>query len=424
MRQFGVIFGLLLLLVTPAAGLAQQHEAKQPYFNARKHQMEYPGPGREEPEPANLHEVLIGYFGPSDPAHPEGGDLWRAVSLAIEEANAEGGYRGLPFRAVPAWSENPWGTGVGSLARLVYYDKVWAIIGGIDGPSTHLAEQIVAKARLVLISPASTDKTVNLAGVPWMFSALPGDHVAAPVIGEALLTYPEPFGILAATDHDSHMFLVELKKFLATRGTGPVFEYEFASGTRSFLELAERVVDSRAGAVALIAGAGDSGRLLTKLREKGFAGRVLGGPWMARRVFLATAGVAAEGVLLPLLDDPTSEFQRFAEAFRARFGVFPDFAVAQTYDATRLLVAAIRKAGLNRVRILDAVRELSPWEGVAGRMAWDPVGESVRPVRLGKIEHGQIVLAGKPALQNCPNSGEPAMAIPSQARQKNPAGKV
>jgi branched-chain amino acid transport system substrate-binding protein len=390
-RPLAAIFGFLLLLTTPAPRLAQQDKSTQPFFDARKEQMEYVGPGREEPEPVNLREVLIGYFGPGDAAQHEGDDIWCAVSLAVAEANAAGGYRGLPFRVIPAWSENPWGTGVSKLVRLAYYDKVWAIIGGIDGPSTHLAEQVVAKARLTLIGPTSTDKTVNLAGVPWMFSALPGDHLAAPVIGEALLACREPFVILAASDHDSHMFLVELRKFLATKGVGPISEYEFKSGNGDFAELAERVAGSRASAVVLIAGAGDSGWLLTTLREKGFAGRVLGGPWMARRTFLATAGTAAEGVLLPLLDDPTSGFQRFAESFQARFGVFPDFAAAQTYDATRLLIAAIRKAGLNRARIRDAVRGLSPWNGVSGTIAWDPVGQNMRTVRLGGIQRGHVL---------------------------------
>ena len=391
MRPLAVIFGLLLLLATPAWVPAQQDKSTQPYFDARKEQMEYVGPGREEPEPANLREVLIGYFGPSDPAHPEGGDIWRAVSLAIEEANTEGGYRGLPFRVIPVWSENPWGTGVSKVARLAYYDKVWAIIGGIDGPSTHLAEQVVAKACLVLISPATTDKTVNLAGVPWMFSALPGDQLAAPVMGEALLARCEPFVILAATDHDSHMFLVELRKFLATKGAGPIFEYEFKSGTRDFSELAERVAGSRAGAAVLIAGPADSARLLATLRERGFAGRVLGGPWMGRRGFLQAAGASAEGVLFPLLENASPGFQRFAEVFTPRFGFLPDYAAAQAYDATCLLITAIRKTGLNRARIRDAVWELSPWDGVSGTIKWDPVGQNVRTVRLGSIRRGHIL---------------------------------
>jgi branched-chain amino acid transport system substrate-binding protein len=404
-RRLRLIFAILLFVEAPPCGFTQKNTFAQVYFDARQQQMEYVGPGRDEPEPANLCEVLIGYFGPSNPAHPEGGDIWRAVNLAIEEANAEGGYRGLPFRVLPAWSENPWGTGVGELVRLAYYDKVWAIIGGVDGPSTHLAEQVVAKARLVLISPASTDKTVNLAGVPWMFSVSPGDHLTAPVIGGALLAGHDRFVTLAATDHDSHMFLVELRKFLATKGAVPIFEYEFKSGARDFSELATRLEKAKAEAVVLIAGPSDSARLLATLRGKDFSGQVFGGPGMARRTFLSTAGTAAEGVLFPLIEDLATDFQGFAAKYQSRLDVSPDFAAAQAYDATRLLITAIRKAGLNRARICDAVRGLSPWDGVSGTIMWDPAGGNVRKIRLGRIQSGRVQPLHRDL--NCPQPMSP-----------------
>ena len=57
----------------------------------------------------------------------------------------------------------------------------------------------------------------------------------------------------------------------------------------------------------------------------------------------------------------------------------------------RLLVAAVREAGLNRARIRDAVRELSPWHGITGVIDWDPLGQNQRPVRLGMIRDGRVV---------------------------------
>jgi hypothetical protein len=41
-----------------------------------------------------------------------------------------------------------------------YEDKVWAIIGGIDGATTHLAEQVAAKAQLTLVNPVATDRSI------------------------------------------------------------------------------------------------------------------------------------------------------------------------------------------------------------------------------------------------------------------------
>ncbi|MHB8899940.1 MAG: hypothetical protein ACYC6Y_14430, partial [Thermoguttaceae bacterium] len=118
-----------LLLVLAIAGLAGTAEPI-PFFDRTRQPLEYAGPGRELPEPAELHEVRIGYFGPGDPDHPAAGDLWCAASLALEEANAAGGYRGRPFRLVARWSDNPWTGGAAKVTEMVYTDQVWALLGG------------------------------------------------------------------------------------------------------------------------------------------------------------------------------------------------------------------------------------------------------------------------------------------------------
>ena len=69
---------------------------------------------------------------------------------------------------------------------MVYADGVWAILGGIDSASTHLAEQVTTKARLPLVCAASSDRTANSAIVPWIFSLLPGNQLQAPVLAAEL----------------------------------------------------------------------------------------------------------------------------------------------------------------------------------------------------------------------------------------------
>ena len=108
--------------------------------------------------------------------------------MAVEEANASGGFEGAPYRLIPAWSQNPWEAAVRQLADIVFQRRVWVIVGGADSATTHLAEQIVAKAHVPLVSPISTDKTVNLANVPWTFSMATGrpSARAAPGAGSGL----------------------------------------------------------------------------------------------------------------------------------------------------------------------------------------------------------------------------------------------
>ncbi|MHC4080454.1 MAG: hypothetical protein ACYSU2_03960, partial [Planctomycetota bacterium] len=135
------VFLLILFLSSLAVGTPPPHKV------ARDFPSKYAGPGREDPEPHDLQEVLIAYYGPADPDDPDTADIWRAANIAVDEANQAGGYRGLPYRLVPVWGNSPWGTGVAQLSRLVYTEHVWAILGSVDGASTHLDEQVVAKAR-------------------------------------------------------------------------------------------------------------------------------------------------------------------------------------------------------------------------------------------------------------------------------------
>jgi len=371
------VVGWLLVgfMIAPLVCLGQE-----PFYELREHETLYNGPGREDLEPRDLEEVLIGYFGPGDPNHPEGGDLWLAAQLALEDANREGGYRGLPFQLRNCWSRDPWGTGISQLAQMVYSEDVWAIVGSIDGASTHLAEQVVAKARLPLLSPVSTDKTVNLANVPWMFSLLPGDHQITPVLARAIVDRVEesPFAIASSTDHDSRLLVDELRVELAGHDAVPSYHLQFHPNG-DVVDVVHRVMRSSIETVVIAAGAHDSGRLVQTLRAEGFRGDIFGGPSLGRRAFLETAQEEGNGVVFPIL---ASVDDSFAERFKKRFGRAPDYAAAQTYDALLLLVKAIRSAGLNRSKIRDVLVELAPWTGVSGSVEWDPLGQNVRPVRL------------------------------------------
>jgi branched-chain amino acid transport system substrate-binding protein len=389
---------VLLSGLVSASVAAAQDGHPVPWFDARHHTTEYVGPGREVPPPEGLTEVRIAWFGPADEDHSDWGDAWRGATIAIEEANAGGGHQGLPFRLLGAWSDSPWGSGVADLARLVQGQDVWAVVGGVDGATTHLAEQIVAKAHLPLVSPGNTDKSVNLTNVPWVFTCLPTDDAQAAAVGTAMIETlgSTPFATLATTDHDARAALGEFRAVLSRSRRAPVLhvDAQVGAGAVAAIEAASRIAKTPARAVLLIAPAREAARLAAALRRAGFDGSIYGGASLARRSFLAEAGSAAEGAVVPLLYEPSSRWDAFAAAFVRRFGVVPDFLAGQTYDAVGLTIDAIRTAGLNRARILDALGTVSPWNGAAGTIAWDRTGRNTRPVRVAFVRAGRLVSAG------------------------------
>lgn len=375
----------------PSGPVQTAPRGEEPYRKPSPEPLDFRGAGREEPEP-DVGEVVLGWFGPGDPDHPEFGEFWRGATLALEQENAAGGCRGKPFRLVPSWSASPWSAAVVDVARTVHERGAWAVIGGVDGTTTHLAVQLALKSHFLLLSPGSTDVTADDANVPWLFSLPPSDERQAPVIVDALETAAAggTFVVAAATDHDSHAALVASRREMARRRLTPAMLVEFPPGELEAERLGRDLMEPGPRAVLVLAPSGAGGRLVAAIRASGFAGTIVGGATAGRTAFRRAAGAAAEGVVAPVLVEPAPRWEAFARAYEERWREPPDDAGAHGYDSVRLVAEAARRAGLNRARMRDAIRALSPWDGVSGPVTWSPLGRNERRASLGTWKDGRL----------------------------------
>jgi branched-chain amino acid transport system substrate-binding protein len=271
------------------------------------------------------------------------------------------------------------------VTKLIYEDDVWVVAGAPDGASAHLVEQVAAKARVVFVSTASTDATVNRANVPWVFSCTPGDHTWLPVLAEAVAC--KHVTLFASTDHDSRAAAAEL----SPAGVLPTQRIDLAPGRQDLAGHVRVLQNNGSKVVMILAGPLDGARVVRVV--DGLDVQIVGGPAMGRNAFITEAGDAAEGVMFPLLwdRDGDSAASDFAVRFERKFGQKPDYTAAYTYDGMSVLIQAIRLAGLNRASIRDAIRGLSGWRGVTGVIRWDPSGQNQQTVSLGVVRGGQPV---------------------------------
>jgi len=374
---------------------APGRDQDEPYKKASAEPLDFRGPGREKPEP-EVDEVLLGWFGPGDPSHPDFGDYWRGAVLALGQENAAGGYKGKPFRLEPAWSESPWKAGVVDVSRLVNQRGAWAVIGGVDGTTTHLAVQLALKSYFLLLSPGSTDVTADDANVPWLFSLSPSDPAIAGPLADVVAARAEagPFVVAASTDHDAHAALAWVRRALAAKRLSPASVVEFATAEPDFLGLAAGVLQEHPRVLVVLAPSTLAGRLVAAVRAAGWTGTIVGGATLGRAAFARSAGAAADGVLAWVRVGAAGPGATgFAAAFAGRWGDPPDEAACRGYDAVRLVAAAVRRAGLNRARIRDAIRDLSPWPGACGEVRWNARGRNEDLVRPARWTGGRLIPA-------------------------------
>ncbi|MBE7501691.1 MAG: ABC transporter substrate-binding protein [Verrucomicrobiales bacterium] len=268
---------------------------------------------------------------------------------------------------------------------MVYEEQPLALLGSVDSASTHLAEQVVAKANLPLVSPVATDRTATLAGVPWIFACAPSDDAIADALVEAVRTErresPGRCALVHATDHASRMTASAIRRAFSRSGWLPDYQFQVPPGARDLTRPLAALLEAGPAVVIVIAGAEDAARWVTAVQIALPEARLYGGPEAGRHRFRELAGAAGETVRLPELvrpdpDDPA--WVRFRDEFVAARGHPPDHAAVLTYDATRLLIEAIRRAGPNRARIRECLIQLSPWRGLGGEICFDRTGQNTR----------------------------------------------
>ena len=122
--------------------------------------------------------------------------MLHGAQLAVEEANARGGYGGKPFKLMvhndynnwqakavygndrPTDSEI-WGSAADEAVKMIYDEKDWAIFGSISSESTHIILRVALKAEIPIVNCASTDPTIPETYIPWYFTDLQDDRVQA-----------------------------------------------------------------------------------------------------------------------------------------------------------------------------------------------------------------------------------------------------
>jgi branched-chain amino acid transport system substrate-binding protein len=89
-------------------------------------------------------------------------------------------------------------------------------------------------------------------------------------------------------------------------------------------------------------------------------------------------------------DKRWEEFQR---NYHNKFSESPDAYASYAYDGINLLIAAIEKAGPNRERIAEALRQLrlDSYEGASGHLFFDANLNNVATLELARVQGGMFV---------------------------------
>ncbi len=349
-----------------------------------------------------VHEsstVSIGFVAPltGDQA-PYGEDMRNGAQLAVEQANARGevipGYRLALYALDDQRSPTQ---AVAAAKKLVADPDVVAVVGNLNSSCTMPASAVYHEARLLQISPVSSNPQISRQGFDTFYRTCATDDLQGPAAA-----------LFAVKDLKARrIFILD---DMTTYGRGLANEFEqkarklgaevlghegITQGDKEFAPLLTKVKALKPD-LLYFAGMFPEGALLIKQRaDIGMGGLFLGGDGIFDPVLIDLATPqAAEGVYLTTIGSDiraVPSAREFLHAYEERFGPVGAYS-AYAYEATSIAIEAIRRASKkDRAAVLAAMKTITDYPGIFGSQNFDRNGDTlIKDIGIFTVKAGRF----------------------------------
>jgi len=344
--------------------------------------------------------VKIGFVAPltGDQA-PHGQDMLNGAKLAVEAAAAQGevlpGHR-LELVALDD-QRNPT-QAVAAAKKLVADRDVVAVVGHLNSSCTMPASAIYYQARLLQITPVSSNPKISRQGFDTFYRTCATDDLQGPAAARYVVQELGARRIFIIDDMTTYGrgLANEFKRTLNELGAEALGHEGITQGDKDFAPLLTKI-KAMAPDLVYFAGMFPEGALLIKQRfDVGLGGQFMGGDGLFDPVLieLATAQ-AAEGIWLTTIGSDVRQMptaQHFVREYESRFGQVGAYS-AYAYEATSIVMWAIKQAARkDRQAVLAAMKTLNDYPGLFGLQNFDEKGDSrIRDIGLFTVKDGRFV---------------------------------
>jgi branched-chain amino acid transport system substrate-binding protein len=315
-----------------------------------------------------------------------------AISMAVEEINANGGVLGKKIELIVEDDEaNPEKT-MNAFIKLTSKDKVVALIGALTSKcSLAITEDAQAK-KVVMISPSSTNDIVTDAG-DYIFRACYKDsfqgQVCAQFAFETLKAKNAAILYDITNDYSKGLTKNFTDKFAALGGKIVVSE-SYSTGDKDFNAQLTKIKAANPDVLFIPDYYSTVSLIAKQVRNQGMTLPMMGGDgWdeITNNAGDEVIDCYYSNHYSPEADD--KEVKDFVTKFEEKYKITPNALAALGYDATYIVAEAIAKAGaVDPEKIKNAMFETDR-KFVTGNIKFDDSGNPVKSAVMLRIIKGQ-----------------------------------
>jgi branched-chain amino acid transport system substrate-binding protein len=337
-----------------------------------------------------------------------GENVKAGVEMKLEEVNAAGGVNGNKVQAV--WlDEQCAGKEAATVAPKIVGNKdIVAIVGHLCSGAHLAALPTYVRGGIAAVSPTATNPTISeknkdRKGNVWSYRVVYRDdfqgaflaRYAKDILGlkkVGVMYQNDDYGIGLKNGFTNEAEAIKLEvvgEEAYTRGAGTDFKPQLT-------KLKAKGVEG-----LFLSGYYNEGALIAKqAKDLGMDVAIMGGEGLDNPDYMNLAGAAAENtyVTTPFLEDAAGpEAKAFLKKFAEKYQRQSDYMSVNSYDATGLIVEAVKAVGADRDKIreylfnIDTIEEA--YEGIGGKVYFNEVGDCEKAAFVKVVKDGKFVAA-------------------------------
>ena len=341
----------------------------------------------------------IGVIAPlTGPLSELGLGIKNSVDLAIRQANEKKTVPGYNLVLAAEDDTADPATGANAANKLASDPLVAGVIGTLNSSVSQSVAPVLARANITQVSPANTNDTLSRGPDfkdapkriwPTYFRTASTDRFQGPfgadyALGDGgfktafVIHDKKTYGQGLATEF-SNRFKEKGGQVIGTDTVNP--------GDRDFGAVVTKVIGAKPDFVYYGGEYPEAGPLAAQLKDRGFAGPLMGGDGVYASDFFKGAGDKGDGTLVTSVGQPTARLdsaKQFVTDYEAA-GFSESYSAygALSYDAANILIQGLAKALPNasdvqsaRPNIVTAVGETRAFQGATGEHSFDEFGDT------------------------------------------------
>ena len=326
------------------------------------------------------------------------------LQLAIDEANEAGGINGKKIVLVEADNKSEAAESINAATKLISDDDVKVIVGPATTGLVLAETQTATDAKVPIIAPCATspEATVENGKVkPYVFRSCFID----PQQGEVMATFAAKdlkaktavIYVDNSSDYSKNLAKVFKEKFEAAGGK-VVMEEAFLQKDQDFKATLTKLKTANADVMFVPAYYEEVGKIVKQAREMGINSAILGTDgWDDTKVVdIAGADALNNTFFSTHYSEKDAEVQGFIEAYKKKFNRAPNVFAALGYDAGKMLVDALKRAGSGDTeKIREALEATKDLKVGTGTISMDKNHNPIKTAVILEMKNGEKELKAK-----------------------------